>query len=154
MIQAGKSKVDEGLQIRLATKNEVARFFRTVIRTRMRSETELLSADRLAMTDECFVAVVDGKIVGATCLIFDTGDGAELSTEYVLKEYQGEGIGTRLTKAGIERLIALGKTPIHVDVASEAMDRTLDRLPRKDRRHLRLKRSYLTYGEVDLPERS
>lgn len=153
MIQVAKSRVDRGLQIRLATKREVARFFRTVIRTRMRSGTELLSEDRLAMADECFVALVDGKIVGATCIVFDTGDGAELSTEYVLKEFQGEGIGTHLTKAAIERLIALGKTPIHVDVASEAMDRTLDRLPRKDRRHLRLKRSYLKYGEVDLPEK-
>ncbi|MBI3866277.1 MAG: GNAT family N-acetyltransferase [Planctomycetia bacterium] len=141
------------LQIRPAAKSEVARFFRTVVRTRMRSITELFSADRLEMADECIVAVLDGKIVGATCLVFDTGDGAELATEYVLKEYQGEGIGTRLTRAGIERLIALGKTPIHVDVASEAMDSTLDRLPRKDRRHLRLKRSYLKYGEVDLPER-
>jgi GNAT superfamily N-acetyltransferase len=153
MIQAGKSKVEQGLHIRLATKREVSRFFRTVIRTRMRSGTELLSEDRLAMADECFVAVSDGKIVGATCLVFNAEEGAELSTEYVLKEHQGEGIGTRLTRAAVERLIALGKTPIHIDVASEAMDRTLDRLPRQYRRHLRLKRSYLKYGEVDLPEK-
>jgi GNAT superfamily N-acetyltransferase len=119
----------------------------------MRSGIELLSEERLAMADECFVAVVDGKIVGANCLIFDIGDGSELATEYVLKEYQGEGIGTRLTRAGIDRLIALGKTPIHVDVASAGMDRTLDRLPQKNRCHLRLKRSYLKYGEVDLPEK-
>src|SRR5882724_2922705 len=128
MLKAGKSRIDQDLDIRPATRTEVARFFRAVVRTRMKSPTELLSDDRLAMADEFVVAVVNGKIVGATCLIFDTEDGAELSTEYVLKEYQGEGIGTRLTRAGIERLIALGKTPIHVDVASEAMDRTLDRL--------------------------
>jgi GNAT superfamily N-acetyltransferase len=119
----------------------------------MRSATVLFSEERLELADEFFVALVEGKIVGATCLIYDTEEGAELSTEYVLKEHQGEGIGTRLTRAGIERLIELGKTPIHVDVASEAMDRTLDRLPRKFRRHLRLTRSYLKYGEVELPER-
>src|SRR5690348_8894876 len=114
MIQTRKSRVELGLEIRRATKHEVARFFRTVVRTRMRSETELLSSDRLAMADECFVAIMNGRVVGATCLIFDNGQGAELSTEYVLREYQGEGIGTRLTRAGIERLIALGKTPIYV----------------------------------------
>ena len=153
MIQTGKSRTTGGLQIRLASKAEVARFFRTVVRTRMRTGTMLLSEDRLALADECFVATVDGRIVGANCLVFDTGDGSELSTEYVLREFQGEGIGTQLTRAGIERLIALGRTPIHVDVASAGMDRTLDRLPRKDRRYLRLKRSYLKYGEVEMPEK-
>lgn len=41
-----------GLHIRPATRQEVARFFRTVVRTRMSSESELLSADRLDTADE------------------------------------------------------------------------------------------------------
>jgi hypothetical protein len=32
------------------------------------------------------------------------------------------------------------------------MDRTLDRLPKTLHRRLRLNKSYLKYGEVDLPE--
>lgn len=141
------------MKIRSATKREVGTFFHAVIRTHMRSATELLSDERLAMADECFVAIVDGKIVGAVCLMLDNGECAELLTEYVLKEYQGQGIGTRLTRMGIERLIAIGRTPIYVNVASKGMDRTLDRLPKKIRTHLLLNRTYLEIGEVDLPER-
>lgn len=118
----------------------------------MRFETELLSADRLQMADECFVAVVDRKIVGAVCIVFDNGTHAELLTEYVLKEHQGRGIGTRLSKTAIERLIDLGRTPIYIDVTSKGMDRTLDRLPKNLHRRLRLNRSYLKFGEVELPE--
>jgi GNAT superfamily N-acetyltransferase len=140
------------VKIRPATKREVGRFFRNVIRTRMRFETELLSADRLQMADECFVAVVDRKIVGAVCIVFDKGTHAELLTEYVLKEHQGRGIGTRLSKTAIERLIDLGRTPIYIDVTSKGMDRTLDRLPKNLHRRLRLNRSYLKFGEVELPE--
>jgi predicted N-acetyltransferase YhbS len=140
------------VKIRPATKREVGRFFRAVNRSHMRSETDLLSASRLALADEFFVAIIDGKIVGAVCLVLDNGECAELLTEYVLKEHQGQGIGTRLTKTGIERLISIGRTPIYVDVASEGMDRTLDKLPEKVRRHLRLNKAYLKYGEVDLPE--
>jgi GNAT superfamily N-acetyltransferase len=132
---------------------EVGKFFRAVNRSHMRSETELLSASRLALADEFFVAIVNGKIVGAVCLVVDNGECAELLTEYVLKKYHGRGIGTRLTRAGIERLISLGRTPIFVDVASKGMDRTIDKLPARLRRHLRLKRAYLEYGEVELPER-
>jgi GNAT superfamily N-acetyltransferase len=129
----------------------VGAFFRRV-RTRIHSDTQLLSANRLAAADECYVAEIDGKIAGAVCLVLDNGESAELLTEYVLSEHQGRGIGTRLTKAGIDRLIALGRTPIYVDVASKGMDRTLDRLPKAARRHLRLHKSYLKYGEVQLPE--
>lgn len=118
----------------------------------MRTETELLSADRLATADECFVALVDDRIVGAVCIVFDNGEYSELSTEYVLKEYQGQGIGTRLTRAAIARLVELGRTPIYINVASEGMDRTLDRLPKSLHRRLRLNRSYEKLGEVDLPE--
>jgi ribosomal protein S18 acetylase RimI-like enzyme len=119
----------------------------------MRSETELLSADRLAMADECFVAIVGDRVVGAVCIVFDEGNRSELLTEYVLKQYQGRGIGTRLTRAAVERLIALGRTPIYIDVASKSMDRALDRLPKLLHRRLRLNKSYLKYGEVELPER-
>ncbi len=140
------------MKIRPATKREVGRFFRTVVRTRMRFETELLSADRLQMADECFVAVVNRRIVGAVCIVFDNGTHAELLTEYVLKEYQGRGIGTQLSKTAIERLIELGRTPIYIDVTSKGMDRTLDRLPKALHRRLRLNRSYLKFGEVELPD--
>ena len=119
----------------------------------MQSDTQLLSAERLKMADEYFVALVNGKIVGAVCLVLDEGKCSELLTEYVLREYQGRGIGRRLTKAAIERLIAIGRVPVYINVASKGMDRTLDRLPKKARRHLRLNRSYLTCGEVELPER-
>lgn len=119
----------------------------------MRGATELLSAERLATADECFVAIVDEKVVGAVCIVFDNGEYSELSTEYVLKEYQGQGIGTRLTRAAIERLMELGRTPIYINVASEGMDRTLDRLPKKLHRRLRLNKSYKKLGEVELPER-
>jgi ribosomal protein S18 acetylase RimI-like enzyme len=140
------------VKIRPATKQEVGRFFRAVNRTHMRFATELLSADRLQMADECFVAIVNRKIVGAVCVVFDNGTYAELLTQYVLKEYQRRGIGTFLSKMAIERLIELGRTPIYIDVTSKGMDRTLDRLPRKLHRRLRLNRSYLKFGEVELPE--
>src|SRR5437763_4891306 len=117
------------VKIRPATKREVGKFFRAVNRSHMRSETQLLSAGRLALADEFFVALVGNKIVGAVCLILDNGECAELLTEYVLKRYEGRGIGTRLTRAGIERLISLGRTAVVVDVASNGMDRTLDKLP-------------------------
>jgi ribosomal protein S18 acetylase RimI-like enzyme len=132
---------------------QVGRFFRSVLQVHMRSGTDLLSADRLAMADEFLVARVGTRIVGAVCLVLDDGKCAELLTEYVLKEYQGRGIGTRLTRAGIERLVELGRTPIYIDVSSKGMDCTLDKLPKKLHRLLRLNRSYLKYGEVDLPER-
>jgi len=141
------------VKIRPSTKREVGKFFRAVNRSHMRSETQLLSAGRLALADEFFVALVGSKIVGAVCLIRDNGECAELLTEYVLKKYEGRGIGTRLTRAGIERLISLGRTPVFVDVASKGMDRTLDKLPERLRRHLRLNKAYQKYGEVDLPER-
>jgi len=144
--------LDQRVKIRSATKQAVARFFRTVIRTRMRFATELLSAERLQMADECFVAIVNRKIVGAVCIVYDNGTHAELLTEYVLKEHQGQGIGTRLSKTAILRLIELGRTPIDINVTSKGMDRTLDRLPPALRRRLRLNRSYLKLGEVDLPE--
>jgi GNAT superfamily N-acetyltransferase len=144
--------LDTRVKIRPATKQAVARFFRTVIRTRMRFATELLSADRLQMADECFVAIINRKIVGAVCIVYDNGTHAELLTEYVLKEYQGQGIGTSLSKTAILRLIELGRTPIDIDVTSKGMDRTLDKLPRALHRRLRLNRSYLKFGEVDLPE--
>ena len=140
------------MKIRPATKREVGRFFRAVNRTHMRFETELLSADRLQMADECFVAVVNRTIVGAVCIVFDNGTHAELLTEYVLKEYQRQGIGAQLSKAAIERLIELGRTPIYIDVTSKGMDGALDRLPKKLHRRLRLNRSYLKFGEVELPE--
>jgi len=141
------------VKIRPATKDEVGKFFRSVVRTRMRFETELLSDDRLQMADECFVAIVNRKIVGAVCIVFDNGTTAELLSEYVLKDHQGQGIGTKLTKTAIARLVELGHTPIYIDVTSQAMDRTLERLPKKLHRRLRLNKSYLKYGEVDLPER-
>jgi GNAT superfamily N-acetyltransferase len=141
------------MKIRPATKQAVARFFRTVVRTRMRFATELFSADRLAMADECFVATVNRKIVGAVCIVYDNGTHAELLTEYVLKEYQGRGIGTCLTRTAVERLVVLGRTPIDIDVTSKGMERTLDRLPKALHRRLRLNRSYLKFGEVELPEK-
>ena len=119
----------------------------------MRSETDLLSAGRLELADEFFVAIVDQKIVGAVCIVLDNGECAELLTEYVLKAYHGRGIGTRLTRAAIERLISLGRTPVYIDVASKGMDRTLERLPKQFRRHLRLNKVYQKYGEVELPEK-
>jgi len=140
------------MKITRATKQEVGKFFRSVVQARMRSETDLLSADRLAMADEFLVARIGETIVGAVCLVLDDGKCAELLTEYVLKEYQGRGIGTRLTRAAIERLVQLGRTPIYVDVASKAMDCTLTKLPKRLHRLLRLNKSYLKYGEVDLPE--
>lgn len=120
----------------------------------MRSEIELLSAERLAMADEFFVAVSDEHIVGAVCIVFDEGGHSELLTEYVLREFQGRGIGTKLSRAAVERLVELGRTPIYIDVASKGMDRTLDRLPKSLHRRLRLNKSYLKYGEVELPEQS
>lgn len=119
----------------------------------MQAETELLSADRLTMADEFFVAIADDKIVGAVCLVLDEGKCSELLTEYVLLEYQGRGIGTRLTKAAVERLIAAGRWPVYINVSSPGMDRTLDRLPKAAHKHLRLNRSYRKYGDVELPER-
>jgi GNAT superfamily N-acetyltransferase len=115
--------------------------------------TELLSAGRLAIADECFVAIVNRKIVGAVCIVFDNGTHSELLTEYVLKEYQGRGIGTALSRTAVERLVELGRSPIDINVTSKAMDRTLDRLPRSLHRRLRLNRSYLKIGEVELPEK-
>ena len=141
------------MKIRPATKQAVARFFRTVNRTRMRFATELLSAERLAMADECFVAIVNRRIVGAVCIVFDNGTHAELLTEYVLKEYQGQGIGTRLSRRAIERLAEVGRTPVDINVTSKGMDRTLDKLPKRLHRRLRLIRSYLKLGEVELPEK-
>jgi GNAT superfamily N-acetyltransferase len=119
----------------------------------MRFATELLSADRLAIADECFVAIVNRKIVGAVCIVYDNGTHSELLTEYVLREYQGRGIGTQLSRTAIERLIDLGLAPIYIDVSSQGMDRTLDKLPKPLHRRLRLNRSYLKIGDVELPEK-
>src|SRR5262249_4371430 len=110
-------------------------------------------ADRLAMADECFVAIVNRRIVGAVCIVYDNGTHAELLTEYVLKEYQGRGIGTCRSRVAIERLIELGRTPIYISGTSRAMEQTPDTLPKRLHRRLRLNRSYQKFGEVDLPER-
>jgi GNAT superfamily N-acetyltransferase len=99
------------------------------------------------------VAVVNHRIVGAVCIVLNNGTHSELLTEYVLKEYQGRGIGSQLTRTAIERLVELGRTPVDIEVTSKGMDRTLDRLPRKLHRRLRLNKSYLTLGEVELPEK-
>ena len=148
-----RSRSKRPVTVRPASRREVATFFRAVNRERMQAQTELLSADRLSMADEFFVAIADGKIVGAVCLVLDEGKCSELLTEYVLLEYQGRGIGTKLTKAAVQRLIAAGRSQVYIDVSSPEMDRTLARLPKTARSRLRLNRSYRKYGNVELPER-
>ncbi len=65
---------------------------------------------RLAQERVCLVADANGKLIGTAAL-----DGTELATFFVLPEYQGHGIGTRLL-AGIEEQARLhGITQLTVD---------------------------------------
>jgi len=58
----------------------------------------------------CLVAEANEQVVGTAAL-----DGAELATFFVLPEYQGQGIGTRLLAAIEEQARLQGLTRITVD---------------------------------------
>ncbi len=82
--------------------------------------------DRLNDERQCLVAEVEGQIIGTAAL-----DGAELVTFFVLPEYQGFGIGSRLL-AELEQIA--GETGIYAitvaaSVTGEAFYRRMGYMP-------------------------
>jgi GNAT superfamily N-acetyltransferase len=67
---------------------------------------------RLGQERVCLVADANGPLIGTIAL-----DGAELATFFVLPEYQGQGIGTRLLAAIEQRARSLGITRLTVDAS-------------------------------------
>jgi putative acetyltransferase len=67
---------------------------------------------RLGQERVCLVAEIHGRLIGTAAL-----DGIELATFFVLPEYQGQGIGTRLLAAIEQRARSLGITRITVDAS-------------------------------------
>jgi putative acetyltransferase len=67
---------------------------------------------RLGQERVCLVAEADRQLIGTAAL-----DGAELATFFVLPEYQGQGIGTRLLAAIEGQARALGLTRLTVDAS-------------------------------------
>ena len=65
---------------------------------------------RLSQERVCLVAEANEQLIGTAAL-----DGAELATFFVLPEYQGQGIGTRLLAAIEEQARMQGITYITVD---------------------------------------
>ena len=65
---------------------------------------------RLGRERVCLVAEIDQQLIGTAAL-----DEAELATFFVLPEYQGQGIGTRLLGAIEEHALMQGITCITVD---------------------------------------
>jgi len=67
---------------------------------------------RLGQERVCLVADANGPLIGTIAL-----DGTELATFFVLPEYQGQGIGTRLLAAIEQRARSLGITRLTVDAS-------------------------------------
>jgi GNAT superfamily N-acetyltransferase len=67
---------------------------------------------RLGQERVCLVAEADQLLIGTAAL-----EGAELATFFVLPEYQGQGIGTRLLAAIEGQARALGITRLTVDAS-------------------------------------
>jgi GNAT superfamily N-acetyltransferase len=65
---------------------------------------------RLGQERVCMVAQIDQQLIGTAAL-----DGTELATFFVLPEYQGQGVGTRLLAAIEEQALIQGITRITVD---------------------------------------
>ncbi|HEX7448223.1 MAG TPA: GNAT family N-acetyltransferase [Pirellulales bacterium] len=128
-------------QIRVATIAEVATFFRWANEKCMqvKNGTPLLSAMlsplRLHPTSKCFVAEMDGRIIGA--VVFSTKDSEwELATVYVAKQYRHRGIALLLAQTGLRRLIDAGDTPIRSEAISRDGARLLNRLKEEFGEHL------------------
>ena len=66
------------------------------------------------------VAVVDGMVVGGADLVLLEQGDAELTTFYVLPEYQGQGLGVALWEAILLFLRARGISALQVWTATEA----------------------------------
>jgi GNAT superfamily N-acetyltransferase len=72
-----------------------------------------------AHPEGCFVAEVDGKVVGTATTIVYEGRFAWISMVLVDPNYRGRGIGTRLLEKAIEHLDACGVATMKLDATPE-----------------------------------
>lgn len=80
--------------------------------------------DLLSKTDTYYVAEVDGKVVGILHYKNSNNDKFKnygyLESIYVLKKYQGIGIGKELFKIAIQGIIELGYNDMYLECISES----------------------------------
>jgi N-acetylglutamate synthase-like GNAT family acetyltransferase len=120
-------------RIREATVNEVGWFFRNA------SEQDwdgivppFIDWGRLPDCDGFVVAEYEGEVIGAIATSSKGMDGSTLPTianVYVLRDFGRRGVGARLLAAAMERLLAAGSPRAFCKVVTNAMLKTVAKLP-------------------------
>jgi hypothetical protein len=140
-------------QIRQASKTELARFYRRAVETVMQFQIRPALFEAGLACDECFVADLAGGTVGAVTLNFAKSGDPELATLYVLPQHGFSGIGTMLAEVAMRRLCELFPAKmVYCDVTTEAMDRTIKKLPPDLQARVKSDRTYERYGENAFPD--
>lgn len=101
----------------------------------------LFGGDRLYCCDEAVVAEENGKIVSIASIApeGEQRDGRPTIVGlYTLDDYRRQGIGIKVMQAAIERCVARGLTPIHVDIMSTGAKHLFSKLPDDLKCHLEL----------------
>lgn len=129
------------MKIREGTTAEVDKMFRTVWEP-LGWYQEVLSIDRIIPCDMIRVAEVDGKAVGVIAI---NTQRPELTTLFVLPEYERRGIGRALCEHSIPRVA--GDKLIYCDVTTEAMHKTIQGLSATLQARLDARLSYEKVGD-------
>jgi len=92
----------------------------------------LLSGDRLFCCDEGVIAEQESKLIGVAT-IAPKGEGMSgqptIVGLYVVPEYRGRGIGSRILQRAVERCIERGFNKIRMDVMSSKAMKIIEKLP-------------------------
>jgi len=94
----------------------------------------LLSDDRLFCCDEGVIAEQESRLIGVATI---APKGEEMSGQptivglYVVPEYRGRGIGSRILQRAVERCIERGFNKIRMDVMSSNAMKIIEKLPDK-----------------------
>ena len=113
--------------------NEVGWFSRNASKLDWRGiEPPFIHSDRVEDCDGFWVAEYQGKIIGAIATTSKGMDGSPLPTIanlYVLREFTQKGVGLRLLICAMKHLIAAGNLQLYLKATTDAMVRTIERLP-------------------------
>lgn len=130
-------------RIKLATPKELMQFFDRVRGQYSGNAPALLHVESRSWHD-AIVAEHDGTIIGAVTLAFHDSDRPEpgtLDTLYVVPEHRGNGVGTRLCELAVRSFVETRAIPAACHATTEAMVRTIERLPSELKKHLHVRRA-------------
>jgi hypothetical protein len=120
-------------KIREATINEVGWFFRNAAERDWDGIVPpFIDWGRLLGCDGFSVAEYQGDVIGAVATSSKGMDGSTLPTianVYVLRDFGQRGVGARLLVDAMECLLAAGSPKSFCKVVTNAMERTIDKLP-------------------------